>query len=66
MKSKIRTEKRIPSRERELTGGLMMVMTATPSEPTSMVVLPFILLDQRLEMQLQLNDMRVTINELVC
>lgn len=30
-----------PSKERELTGGLIMVMTATPSAATSMVALPF-------------------------
>jgi len=30
----------IPSRERALTGGLEMVMTATPSARTSMVVVP--------------------------
>jgi hypothetical protein len=30
----------IPSSERALTGGLMMVMTATPSARTSMVVMP--------------------------
>lgn len=34
----------IPSNERELTGGLMMVMMATPSAPTSRVVLPVELL----------------------
>jgi hypothetical protein len=31
----------VPSIERELTGGLQMVMTATPSAPTSISVLPF-------------------------
>lgn len=31
----------IPSKERELTGGLTMVITATPSAPTSMVLLLF-------------------------
>jgi len=30
----------IPSKERELTGGLTIVMTATPSDPTSMRVCP--------------------------
>jgi len=33
----------IPSKERELTGGLTMVMTATPSDPTSMCVCPLLL-----------------------
>lgn len=32
----------IPSKESELTGGLMIVMTATPSAPTSITVLPFL------------------------
>lgn len=31
----------VPSTESELTGGLQMVMTATPSAPTSISVLPF-------------------------
>jgi hypothetical protein len=34
----------IPSKESELTGGLMMVIKATPSAPTSIVVLPLVLL----------------------
>lgn len=32
----------VPSRERELTGGLMMVISATPSAPTSKTVLPIL------------------------
>lgn len=34
---------RLPSRESELTGGLMMVMIATPSDPTEIVDVPPIL-----------------------
>ena len=34
----------IPSKERELTGGLMMVIMPTPSVPTSKTVRPFPLL----------------------
>ena len=32
----------VPSNDSELTGGLMRVMTATPSAPTSIVVFPFV------------------------
>lgn len=34
----------LPSKDNELTGGLMMVIRATPSAPTSISVLPMLLL----------------------
>ena len=35
-----RNERGVPSKERELTGGLTRVMIATPSAPTSITALP--------------------------